>query len=598
MTSMRSAALTAAGIMALSALAGAAPAQAAPEDSVANPAAAQPAVQAYVPVTDAMLRSPDPSDWLMFRRTLNSWGFSPLNQINPGNVGGLRLMWARTLPNGGFEGTPLVHGGVMYIPEPGDRIEAVDAASGAPIWHSERKYPADFKGRGGTKRNIAIWGDLLFSSGGDGTVYALDARTGKQAWEAQVTDYKTQAGGPSAGPIVADGKVISGRACSVQGGPDACVIVANDALTGKELWRTHTVAVPGEPGADTWGNTPREKRVTVGTWNPPSYDPELGLIYYGTSIASPTPKFEMAGNDKDYLYMTSTIALDVKTGKIVWHYQHIHDFWDFDHTFERLLVDTEVAPDKGSVPWINPKLKPGEVRKVLTGAPGKTGIIYTLDRRTGEFLWARPTVRQNVLQGIDLKTGKPINNPAAIFSAPDQALDICPAFTGGKNWPAGSYNPETHLMLEPLQNICSVVTSAGPKSGPGQLGMDIDYRAVMAPGETNVGTIQAISVATGKTAWKYEQRAGTMSLVDTGGGVLFSGDAVGHFHAIDDRNGKPLWDVNLSAPISGFPIAYGAGGKEFVAVGTGSSPEASGLGRMTPEYQTQNANVLYVFALP
>ena len=120
----------------------------------------------------------------------------------------------------------------------------------------------------------------------------------------------------------------------------------------------------------------------------------------------------------------------------------------------------------------------------------------------------------------------------------------------------------------------------------------------MAPGETNVGTIQAISAATGKTAWKYEQRAGTMSLVDTGGGVLFSGDAVGHFHAIDDRNGRPLWDVNLSAPISGFPIAYGAGGKEFVAVGTGSSPEASGLGRMTPEIQTQNANVLYVFALP
>ena len=597
MSSLRSAALTAAGIMALLAL-GAAPAQAAPEDSVANPAAAEAAARPYVPVTDAMLRSPDPSDWLMFRRTLNSWGFSPLSQINPGNVGGLRLMWARTLPTGGFEGTPLVHGGVMYIPEPGDRIEAVDAATGAPIWHSERKYPADFKGRGGTKRNIAISGELLYSSGGDGTVYAIDAKTGKQVWEAQVTDYKTQAGGPSAGPIVADGKVISGRACSVQGGPDACVIVANDALTGKELWRTHTVAVPGEPGADTWGKTPREKRVTVGTWNPPSYDPELGLIYYGTSIASPTPKFEMAGNDKDYLYMTSTIALDVKTGKIVWHYQHIHDFWDFDHTFERLLVDTEVAPDKGSVPWINPKLKPGEVRKVLTGAPGKTGIIYTLDRRTGEFLWARPTVRQNVLQGIELKTGRPINNPAAIFTGPDQALDICPAFTGGKNWPAGSYNPETHLMLEPLQNLCSVVTSAGPKSGPGQLGMDIDYRAVMAPGETNVGTIQAISAATGKTAWKYEQRAGTMSLVDTGGGVLFSGDAVGHFHAIDDRNGRPLWDVNLSAPISGFPIAYGAGGKEFVAVGTGSSPEASGLGRMTPEIQTQNANVLYVFALP
>ncbi len=596
MSSLRGAALMAAGMMALLA-ASAAPAAAAPEDSVATPPAVA-TQRPFTPVTDAMLQHPDPADWLMWRRTLNSWGFSPLNQITAANVGGLRLMWARTLPTGGFEGTPLVHEGVMYIPEPGDRIEAVDAATGAPIWHFQRKYPADFKGAGGTKRNIAIWGNLLYSSGGDGTVYAVDATNGKPVWEAQVTDYHKQPGGPSAGPIVADGKVISGRACAVVGGPDACVVVANDAQTGKELWRTHTVALPGDPGADSWGNTPREKRVTVGTWNPPSYDPDLHLIYYGTSIASPTPKFELAGNDKDYLYMTSTIALDAKTGKIVWHYQHIHDFWDFDHTFERLLVDTEVAPDKGSVPWINPKVKPGEVRKVLTGAPGKTGIIYTLDRKTGEFLWARPTVQQNVLLGIDVKTGRPINNPAAIFTKPDQALDICPAFTGGKNWTAGAYNPESKLMLVPLQNICSVVTSAGPKTGPGQLGMDIDYRAVMAPGETNVGTIQAISAATGKTAWKYEQRAGTMSLVDTAGGVLFAADAGGRFHAIDDTNGKALWDVNLSAPISGFPVAYGVGGKEFVAVGTGSSPEAAGLGRMTPEIQTQNANVLYVFALP
>jgi len=595
MSSLRGAALMAAGMVALLA---AGPAPAAPEDSVAAQPAIAAAERPYVPVTDAMLQHPDASDWLMWRRTMNSWGFSPLNQINARNVAGLRLMWARTLPPGGFEGTPLVHDGVMYIPEPGDRIEAVDAATGVPLWHYQRKYPADFKGRGGTKRNIAIWGNLLFSSGGDGTVYAVDARTGKEVWVAQVTDYHTQAGGPSAGPMVVNGKVITGRACSVQGGPDACVVVANDAATGKELWRLHTVALPGEPGGDTWGDTPRDKRVTVGTWNPPSFDPKLNLIYFGTSIASPSPKFELAGNDKDYLYETSTIAIDADTGKIVWHYQHIHDFWDFDHTFERLLVDTEVAPDPKSVPWINPKLKPGEVREVLTGIPGKTGIVYTLDRRTGEFLWARPTVRQNVLQGIDLATGRPINNPASEFTRHDQALDICPAFTGGKNWPAGAYNPQTHLMLEPLQNICSVVTSDGPKTGPGLLGMNIDYTAVMAPGETNVGTIQAISAVTGRTEWKYQQRAGTMSLVDTGGGVLFMGDAVGHFHGIDDRTGKPLWDVNLSAPISGFPIAYGVGGKEFVAVGTGSSPEASGLGRMTPEDETQAADVLYVFALP
>jgi alcohol dehydrogenase (cytochrome c) len=572
-------------------------ASATPEQSVAAHGAAA-AERPFTPVTDAMLRDPPPTDWLMWRRTLNSWGFSPLDQITPANVAGLRLVWARPLPAGGFEGTPLVHDGVMYIPEPSDQIEAVDAATGQPIWKFKRKYTAGFTGAAGAKRNLAIYQNVIVSSAADGYVFAVDAKTGKQVWESQVTDFHTQPGGPSAGPIVANGKVISGRACSVQGGPDACVIVANDALSGKELWRTHTVALPGDPGAESWGNTPRDKRVTVGTWNPPSFDPELNLIYYGTSIASPTPKIMLAGNDKDYLYMTSTIALDANTGKIVWHYQHIHDFWDFDHTFERYLIDTEVAPDPNSVEWISPKVKPGQVYKVLTGIPGKTGIMYTLDRRTGEFLWARTTVKQNVLQGIDLKTGRAINNPASEFTAPDQALNICPAFTGGKNWTAGAYSPQTRLMYMPLQNICSVVTSAGPKTGPGTLGMAIDYTAVMAPGETNVGTIQAISAVTGRTEWKYQQRAGTMSLVDTAGGVLFAGDAVGGFHAIDDHTGKALWEVNLSAPLSGFPIAYGAGGREYVAIGTGGSPEASGLGRMSPEFTPATGNVLYVFSLP
>ena len=591
------AALMAAGMMG-GLMTGGATALAAPSDSVAAPVSPAAASRPFTPVTDGMLKDPPASDWLMWRRTLNSWGFSPLNQITPQNASGLRLVWSRQLPAGGFEGTPLVHDGVMYIPEPGDRIEAVDAATGDPIWKFERKYPADFKGRGATKRNIAIWEDLLISTSGDGAVYAVDAKTGKQVWETPVTDYHVQTGGPSAGPIVANGKVISGRACSVQGGPEACVVVANDARTGKELWRTHTVVKPGEPGGKSWGDTPWEKRVTVGTWNPPSYDPELNLIYYGTSIASPSPKFMLAGNDKDYLYETSTIALDADTGKVVWHYQHIHDFWDFDHTFERLLVDTEVAPDPKEVPWINPKIKPGEVRKVLTGIPGKTGIIYTLDRKTGELLWARPTVQQNVLASIDVKTGRAINNPASEFTQPDQALDICPAFTGGKNWPAGAYSPDTHLMYEPLQQLCSVVTSAGPKSGEGQLGMAIDYRAVMPPGVTNVGTIQAFSAKTGDLTWKYEQRAGMMSLVDTGGGVLFAGDAVGHFRALDDKTGKVLWDVNLSSPVGGFPVTFEAGGRQYVAVGTGTSPEAMGLQRMTPELQPQSASQMYVFALP
>jgi alcohol dehydrogenase (cytochrome c) len=307
--------------------------------------------------------------------------------------------------------------------------------------------------------------------------------------------------------------------------------------------------------------------------------------------------FLLGGNDKKHLYSTSTLALDADTGRIVWYYQHVLDHWDFDHVFARLLVDTEVAPDPKEVAWINPRIRPGEKRQVLTGIPGKTGIVYTLDRKTGEFLWATPTVRQNVVQSIDGETGEVTVNPATLFTGQEQSVEVCPAFTGGKNWPEGAYSPRTGLMYMPLQNICSTVTSEGGKT-VGQIGMGIDYVAKMPPGETNVGTIRAISAETGRTAWKYDQRAGVMALMATGGGLVFGGDAAGRFKALDDRTGKKVWEVNLSTPVSGFPVSYAVDGKQYVVIGTGLAPEAFALMRMTPEYKPALQNVLYVFALP
>jgi alcohol dehydrogenase (cytochrome c) len=548
------------------------------------------------PVTADMLVHPADGDWLMFRRTLNGWGYSPLAQINPGNVKSLSLAWSRPLPVGSYEGTPIVHDGVMYIIEPNDQVEAVDAATGDLIWSFKRKYPQGFRGAG-SKRNAAIFENLIIDTSADGFVYAVDIHTGKQVWETLVTDWKTQSASTSGGPIIANGKVISGRNCAREAGPDACVMVANDARTGKELWRTHTMVKPGEPGDDSWGGVPWEKRLQVGTWMAPTYDPELNLIYFGTSVTAPTTKYLLGGNDKKHLYSTSTLALDANTGKVVWHYQHIIDHWDFDHTFERILVDTQVAPDPKAVSWINPKIRPGEQRQILTGIPGKTGIIYTLDRKTGEFLWATPTVRQNVVSKIDGATGEVTMNPATVFTGPDQALNVCPAFTGGKNWPEGAYSPKTGLMYMPLQNLCSVVTSAGQKT-QGQIGMGINYTAGMAPGETNVGTIRAISASTGRTLWAHDQRAGVMSLMATAGSLVFAGDAVGRFKALDDQSGKQLWEVNLASPVGGYPISYAVDGRQYVAIGTGQSPEAMALGRMTPEYKPANDNVLYIFALP
>ena len=547
------------------------------------------------PVSAQMLVKPADGDWLMFRRTLNGWGYSPLAQITTGNVGALKLAWSRPLPVGAYEGTPIVHDGVMYVIGPNDQIQAVDAGTGDLIWNYKRRYAEGFRG-GGSKRNAAIFENLIIDTSADGFVYAVDIHTGKPVWETKVTDWKTQSASASGGPIIAGDKVISGRNCARDAGPDACVMVANDARTGKELWRTHTMVKPGEPGDETWGGVPWEKRLQVGTWMAPTFDPELNLIYFGTSVTAPTTKYLLGGVDKQHLYSTSTLALDANTGKIVWHYQHIIDEWDFDHTFERLLVDTQVAPDPKAVAWINPKIKPGERRQVLTGIPGKTGIIYTLDRKTGEFLWATPTVEQNVVSKID-GAGNVTMNPATVFTGPDQSLDVCPAFTGGKNWPEGAYNPKANVMYMPLQNICSVVSSEGQKI-KGQIGMGINYTAVLKPGVTNIGSIYAINAATGRTEWKFDQRAGMMSLMSTAGGLVFAGDAVGRFKAINDKTGKKLWEVNLASPVGGYPIAYSVDGKQYVAIGTGGSPEASALGRETPEYKPATDSVLYAFTLP
>ena len=411
------------------------------------PAGAQPeSAAAFVPVTDAMLENPAPGDWLLWRRTPDGWGYSPLDQIDTENVGELRLVWSRALGAGNQEGTPLAYGGVLYMPNPSDVIQAIDAVTGDLRWEYRRALPDDvdeYVAGSSTNRNIAIHGSHIIDTSGDGFVYALDAATGRLAWETQMLDYTVNPARYSSGPIVAGGKVVAGRSCRPEGGPEACVITAHDAATGAEVWRRRLVPAPGEPGDETWGGVPYEERVHVGSWMAPSYDPELNLVYVGTSVTSPAPKFLLGGTANTHLYHNSTLALDGDTGEIVWYYQHLNDHWDLDHPFERLLVDTAVAPDPAAVTWINPRLEPGEVRQVLTGIPGKTGVVYTLDRATGEFLWARPTVTQNVISDIDGATGAVTENPELIFSAEGQEMLTCPTWLGGKDWESVYSSPRS-----------------------------------------------------------------------------------------------------------------------------------------------------------
>jgi alcohol dehydrogenase (cytochrome c) len=560
---------------------------------VALPAAAQTGDD-FIPVTDRMLERPDPGDWLMWRRTQNGWGYSPLEQIDKRNVGGLQQVWSAPMGEGGQEATPLVYGGLMYVPNRGDYVQAFDAKTGNLVWEYKRALPEGVSA--GTNRNMAIWGTTLIDAGSDNMLYAIDARTGRLVWETKVHDPTTRARATS-GPIIAKGRVITGRQCQPDATHEACVITAHDAATGRELWRSRTIPRPGEPGDESWGNVPMEQRWHVGTWMVPSFDPQLDLIYVGTSVTIPAAKFILGGTEAQHLYHNSTLALDVETGRIAWYYQHLVDHWDLDHPFERLLVDTRVAPDRAEVTWMNPNIQPGERRKVVTGIPGKTGIVYTLDRETGEFLWARPTIFQNVISNIDGK-GRVTVDPERVYTRKDQTIVVCPGMNGGKNWPAGAYSPRTNTMYMPMQNQCMTATTESDQRDP-SLVYGLEQEQMLAPGTDKQGVIYAVSAGTGKTLWRHEQRAGVMSMVTTGGGLVFGGDVAGKFTAYDDETGAVLWQTDLGSPIAGFPIVYAVDGKEYVAVSTSPSNVFRNLTRLAPESVPKGVeNRMFVFALP
>lgn len=560
---------------------------------------AQSLLEEMTPVTDEMVQNPPAEDWLTWRRTLDHWGHSPLTQIDRRNVNELQLVWTRALGPGTQEGTPLVHDGVMFFPNPSDYTQAINAATGDVLWEHRREQPEDAQEYfpvPNINRNLAMLGYYLFDNGTDNYAYAIDARTGELAWETRILDYRAGAQHTS-GPIIADGKVVSGRGCEPEGGPEACVITAFDAMTGEELWRTRTIPAPGEPGDETWGDIPYEERLHVGTWMLPSYDPELRQIYIGTSVTSPAPKFMLSGNDEQYLYHNSTLALDVDTGEIVWYFQHVVDHWDLDHPFERMLVDIAVAPDPDSVEWINPRVRPGEERRVITGIPGKTGLIYTIDRETGQFLWARTTVEQNVIDDLNLESGAANVNQDSLFTAAGQTRLICPTALGGKNWYSGTYSPQTQAMYFSLANTCSEMTSTSDVPREDEL-YSLRMRAQIAPGADNLGTIRAFSAVTGETLWVHEQSSGTTSLMSTASGLLFGGDVNGRFRAYDIRNGDILWEVNIGSHVTGFPVTYAVDGRQYVAVSTGPSLNTFGLAQLDPDTTSGTANNLFVFALP
>jgi alcohol dehydrogenase (cytochrome c) len=552
----------------------------------------------YTPVTDAMLLDPPAGDWLMWRRTYGHWGYSPLSQIDTDNVGSLRLAWAWTMEGGLQETTPLVHDGVMFLPQACDFIEAVDARDGTLLWDYRRERVEHAATLACANRNATLYRDRLYIATHDAYLVALDARTGAVAWEKQVGDW-TIGQHYSGGPMIIKGRVVAGMSgCYYIN--TRCWLAAHDADTGEEIWRTYTIPGEGEPGSETWGDVPMEDRRGGSAWMPPSYDPELDLIYSGVGVPIQWGSAQRGTEDGAVLYTNSTIALDPDTGALVWYFQHLPgDEWDQDHPFERIVVETEVAPAADEVEWINPDLVPGERRKVITGLPGKPALVWTLDAATGDFLWARQTSYQNVIVGVDATNRRGIPNPALQYPAIGQELLVCPTLGGGGiNWQAVAYSPDTNALYAPSNNTCMTYALNPSEPGVGDYHDSATYRRVAVPAsDGQVGLFTAIDARSGRTLWQRRQRAGFGgSVLATGGGLVFATDDARRFRAFDAGTGDVLWEQILNSSAGGFPVTYMVDGVQYVAIAAGGGPNARNL---TPEIrQRSGGNMLFVFRLP
>ena len=561
----------------------------------------------FVPVTDEMLLRPEPENWISFRNGYNLWGYSSLDEIDASSVGELRLVWSRAMQHGYQEVEPIVYNGVMFLPNVEDIVQALDATTGDLLWEYRRALPDNVANVTGTRyryRNVSIYDDKVFLATNDAFLVALDVRTGDVVWETQRADYSEQVA-QTTGPLVIGGKLVTGSRCNPQSPrPGGCFITGHDLETGRELWRVNTAATPDQVGGDTWGGLPASARRHASPWMTGSYDPALNLLYWGTGPPSPLPEKLRGAGKADLLYTNSTLALDPDTGELMWYFQHLpRDNWDLDHVFERLIVETTVAPDPAEVPWINPALRSGETRKVITGVPGKTGVVWTLDAATGEFLWARPTIYQNIMTGLDLETGRPIIDESTTPQSVEDFVLACPHLFGGKNQPSGAYSPDTGAMYMPMNNACMDLAMSVEVAGPSD-GYDVRTRMRhvpdVDPATAAIGRIEAVSASTGKTLWSYQQRAPIYgSVLATGGNLVFAGDVVRRFRAFDAETGDVLWQTILNGPVGGRPITYRAGGRQYIAIAAGGLAIGSAFLGLTPELTTPSgSNTLFVFALP
>jgi alcohol dehydrogenase (cytochrome c) len=548
------------------------------------PAARNP-LDTISPVTDAMLASPAPGEWLTWRRTYDDLGFSPLKQITKENVKNLRVAWSLTLPAGANEATPLVHDGVIFVHSFGDNVQALDAATGDELWHYSRKLPENV--RPAVKKNMALYSNKLFVGTSDIHVVALDVKTGSVIWDQPIAN-AAEGWQLTGGPLVTKGKVMQGIGGQVKGG---AYIVGLDSETGKEAWRFHSIARPDEPGGDTWNGVPLNQRSGGSIWTAPSYDPALNLVFFG-----PAPTYDTGplrnrasapGVTNDALYTNSTVALNPDTGKLVWYYQHMpNDQWDFDWAFERQIVPLRAAG--------------GQTKKFVVTS-GKPGIYDAVEADSGKYAFSVDMGLQNFVTSIDPVTGAKRVDPNLIPGT-GQPIVVCPHSGGGRSWIPGAINPDTKMLFVPAVETCMNLIPT-PAGGRGFLTTGVAVNVRPRPdSDGRYGRLQAINLETRKTIWTERQRAPqSTGVLATAGGVVFAGALDRWLTAYDDANGKNLWRVRLNDVPNSAPISYTVNGKQYVAVVVGyGGAQVASFPQLTPEIPlpvTRSA-AIWAFELP
>ncbi len=499
-------------------------------------------------VTDEMLLNAekDPHNWFFYGRDYASTRFSPLAQINTSNVKKLVPKWVFQFGVlDGQNSQAMANNGVLYVTSSWNRLFALDGRTGKVLWRYYHPLPEDITRYlccDVLNRGVALYRDKVYMATLDEHLVALDAKTGKVIWDVKFEDY-TGGYTTTVAPLPLRGKIIVGTSGAEY--PTRLFIQAFDAETGASVWKTYTIPAPGEPGNETWGSGDAWMYGGGSTYLTGSYDPELNILYWG--VGNPTPDLDGEVRPGDNLYTNSTLALDPDTGKIKFYFQYTpHDVWDYDGANEVILVDI-----KGRKAWVH---------------ADRNGYFYAIDRTNGKFIYATPLSPINWAKGLDPVTGRPIVNPEKFVYRDRVTRNISPSLEGGKETVPMAYSPQTGYAYVPTFQ-CTMDMQAKfeePRRGQFYLGAEL---LAYHPGH---GALKAIDVATGKTAWVWNNRspmyAGVMA---TGGGLVFTGNPEGEFLAFDAKTGELLWKFQTGSGIKGSPTTFTVDGKQYVAIVSG-----------------------------